>query len=274
MPQKIQNRNDKMNVVGIIPAAGTAKRLGHLPCSKELFPVGLQLKKNDSGVYPKVASHYLLERMRFANITKAFIILRPGKWDIPAYFADGKIVDIPIAYLIMDLPFGVPYTLDHAYSFVKDSTIVFGFPDIIFQPADAFLLLLRKLSESNLEIVLGLFTAKQPNQEDMVDIDKNGFVRQIEIKPSTTNLQYTWLIAVWKTTFTQFMHNYIASDKKIRIKDWADNINKNPKELFLGDVFQAALENGFQIDTVNLSPSRYLHIGTPANLSKAVHMEL
>lgn len=76
-------------VVGLIPAGGQATRLSPLPLSKELYPIGFQSISKDGGMRPKVVCQYLLERMKFAGITKAFIILRSGKWDIPAYLGDG-----------------------------------------------------------------------------------------------------------------------------------------------------------------------------------------
>ena len=77
--------------MGLVPAGGKGKRISPLPCSKELYPVGFHDAHEDLGLRPKVVSHYLLEKMRLANITKTYIILRKGKWDIPAYFGDGKI---------------------------------------------------------------------------------------------------------------------------------------------------------------------------------------
>ena len=152
MDFKLDN-NSQREVIGLIPAAGKASRLPSLPCSKELYPIGYD-SRNFS---PKVVSQYLLESMRIADIKKAYIILRKGKWDIPAYFGDGKMLDMHLGYLIMDLPYGVPYTLDQAYPFVKEAKVALGFPDIIFEPEDVFVRLLEKQKESNANIVLGLF---------------------------------------------------------------------------------------------------------------------
>ena len=96
-------------VLGLIPAAGKAARLSPLPFSKELYPIGFGPVGQGHSLRPKVVCHYLLEKMQFAGITKAYIILRNGKWDIPAYLGDGKMLDMNLAYLIMRLPFGVPY---------------------------------------------------------------------------------------------------------------------------------------------------------------------
>ena len=76
--------------------------------------------------------------MRLADVRKAYIILRKGKWDIPSYLGDGKFLDMRIAYLMMDLPYGPPYTLDQGLPFVKDAFVAFGFPDILFHSDKGF----------------------------------------------------------------------------------------------------------------------------------------
>ena len=76
--------------------------------------------------------------MKLAGVAKAYIVLREGKWDIPAYFRNGAIVDMHISYLVLSLPFGTPFTIDEAYPFVRQSVVAFGFPDMLFRPDDAF----------------------------------------------------------------------------------------------------------------------------------------
>ena len=145
------------NVIGLIPAAGQAKRISPLPCSKELYPVGFWRSRDEKNARPKVACHYLLEKMRSAGITRAYIVLRQGKWDIPAYLQDGAIADMHLAYLMLGLPYGVPYTLDQAYPFVRDEIIAFGFPDILFRPDSAFSRLLSHQDSGQADVTLGLF---------------------------------------------------------------------------------------------------------------------
>jgi glucose-1-phosphate thymidylyltransferase len=161
-------------VVGLIPAGGLATRIAPLPCSKEVYPIGLRQVEGEDGKRPKVVCHYLLEKMRAAGITKAYIVLKEGKWDIPAYFRDGAMADINLAYLLLGLPFGAPYTLDQAYPFVQHSTVAFGFPDIVFQPDDAFAQLLIRQTHSKASAILGLFPAEHPQRVDMVDWKDDG----------------------------------------------------------------------------------------------------
>lgn len=260
------HRELRRELMGLVPAGGEAARIAPLPCSKELYPVGYRSVDNGSSLRPKVACHYLLERMRLAGTRKAYVILRAGKWDIPGYFADGKMLDMNLAYLMMDLPFGVPYTLDQAYPFVSDAMVVFGFPDIIFRPNDAFAHLLARQAASESEIVLGLFPARQPHKMDMVDLDKDGGIRSIVIKPIQTDLHYTWIIAVWTPGFTEFLHQYLLARQLRNIKEQGGIDTGKHSEMFLGHVIQAALEKGIYIDSVIFNEADYLDIGTPEDL--------
>ncbi|MGH7410208.1 MAG: dTDP-glucose pyrophosphorylase, partial [Candidatus Methylomirabilis sp.] len=63
------------DVIGLLPAGGEARRLAPLPCSKELYPLGFRSVDEGRSLRPKVACHYLLEKMRAAGITRAYIVL-------------------------------------------------------------------------------------------------------------------------------------------------------------------------------------------------------
>jgi glucose-1-phosphate thymidylyltransferase len=247
----------------LIPAGGQATRIAPLPCSKELYPVGFSSMNSEQEMRPKVACHYLIEKMRLAGIKKIFIVLREGKWDIPAYFRDGAALDVHLAYLIMNLPFGAPYTLDQAYPFVQDALIALGFPDILFSPEDAFIQLLASQSSSKADVVLGLFPADQPGKVDMVDSDSDGKVCRIVIKPRQTKLRHTWGIAVWTPVFTHFMHEYLAAARKSA---------PHKPELFVGDIVQAAIGDGLRVEAVYVSDEPFLDIGTPEDLIRAVRL--
>lgn len=270
-----QHRNASLNLVGLLPAGGTAQRIQPLPCSKELYPIGFHPVGRKLQLRPKTVSHYLLEKMQLASVTKAYFILRKGKWDIPAYFGDGSEPGVYLAYLIIGSSFGVPYTLDQAYPFIENATVVFGFPDILFEPDDAFVKLLERQSKSGADLVLGLFTAEQPQKMDMVDLDARGRIRRIVIKPERTELLYTWIIAVWNSTFTHFLHGFVASETERREKSRPSSpaADTKPKELFLGDVIQEAIQDGLKIDSVFFPRGSYVDIGTPEDLIKTCHSE-
>ncbi len=256
------------DVVGLIPAGGYATRIEPLPCSKELYPVGFRPVGANKSLRPKVVAHYLLEKMQLAGASKMYIVLRNGKWDIPAYFGDGRLIGCPIAYLMLGVPFGAPYTLDQAWPFVQQARVVFGFPDILFEPHDAFVRLLDHQAATNADIVLGLFPAHDPSTADMVELDSMGRIRSIKIKPAVTDLRYTWITAVWTPVFGHFMHQYLAA---IPVSEFVARGDLPPmrRELFVGDVIQAGLASGLQVETVLFPEYTYLDIGTPKGLEQA-----
>jgi glucose-1-phosphate thymidylyltransferase len=252
----------KQQVIGLLPAGGQAKRISPLPLSKELYPVGFHNSSDQYHLRPKVVSHYLLENMQLAGIDQAYFILRPGKWDIPAYFGDGAMLSISLGYLIVGLPFGVPFTLDQAYPFLQDAVVALGFPDILFQPKDAFVRLLARLETSNADVVLGLFPTDQPQKAGMVDFDDTGKVHLIIEKPQQSDSRYMWGIAVWTPVFTRFLHEFLLPLK-------ADNLSQQP-ELPIGDVIQAAITAGVRVEAEAFAGGSYLDIGTPEDLARAV----
>jgi glucose-1-phosphate thymidylyltransferase len=248
-------------VIGLMPAGGRATRLAPLPCSKELYPIGFHAINGDGSLRPKPVCMYLLEKMRVSGVTRAYIVLRKGKWDIPAYLGDGSMLNMHLAYLMMRSPLGVPYTLDQAYAFLQDSLVAFGFPDIMFGPDDAFAQMLSRRRATGADLVLGLFTASRPQETDMVDIDENGQVRSFLIKPLHTHLRYTWIIAVWTPGFTHFMRQYLTERRETE-----------PRELFMGDIIKAAIDTELKVDTVTFPNHTFLDIGTPENLFHAVRV--
>lgn len=256
-------------MIGLLPAGGQATRISPLPCSKELYPIGFRrFTDGDGNPRPKVVSHYLLEKMRFAGIQKAYFVLRTGKWDIPAYFGDGAglelNLDMDLGYLIMRLPFGVPYTLDQAYPFVRNAIVALGFPDILFHPEDMFKRLLAHLSLSKADVVLGVFPFENAHKGGMVDFDAEGRVHQVIEKPVQSNLNHSWCTAVWTPTFTEFMHQYLITSTH-------EDTFKSP-ELPMGNVIQAAIENGLHVKAEVFEDETYLDIGTPEDLVRAVRI--
>lgn len=244
-------------VVGLIPAAGRSARIAPLPCSKELFPVGFRPVAG-SEMRPKVVCHYLLERLLRAGVAKTYIVLREGKWDIPAYLRDGALVGMNLAYVVTESPHGPPYTLDEAYPFVRESTVAFGFPDIVVYPEEIYVRLLERQAATRADAVLALFQAADASKVDMVEVDERGRVREIRIQPERSALRYTWMSAIWTPAFTDFMHEHLAGLAL-----------PGERELSVGDVIGAATSR-LHVDSVQFPSGSYLDIGTPEGLVQAV----
>ncbi len=245
-----------------------------LPLSKELFPIGFYQQAGENRLHPKPVCLNLLEKMRMADVTEAYVVLRKGKWDIPAYLGDGKSLNMNIGYLIMDLPYGVPFTLDQAFPFIQDTTVVFGFPDTIFQPDDAFLRLLVKQAECNADVVLGLFPAENPHKMDMVALNESGNVSCIQIKPTQTSLKYTWIIAVWNYAFTCYLHKFVNRHRQALSLEKNDRSQRYANEIYISDVVQSALNSGYKIENVVFNDGDYIDIGTPEDMVRATKVHL
>lgn len=256
--------------VGLIPAAGTADRVSPLPCSKEIFPIGSVEIGTRGRQCPKAVAHYLLEQMKLARAKYVYVVLSKNKWDIPAYFKDGAIVEMPVAYLVTGSSYGVPFTVDGAFPFLKDKWVLFGFPDIILKPDDVYIRLLDQMKKTHVDIVLGLFPAVNPQKMDMVVLDDHDAISGIDIKPTRTNLYWTWITAVWNTKFTRYMHDYVACEREhiTRIEN-QDGLERVP-ERFVGDVIRKAIGSGLKIDKVEFPEGRYIDIGTPEDMKAAI----
>ena len=257
-------------VIGVLPAGGRATRVSPLPCSKEILPAGLRVTEDGRGVRPKAVSHYLLEKMSLAGIRKAYIVLREGKWDIPTYYNDGAaLLDMHLAYLMMRLPYGPPFTVDQAYAFVQHAIIAFGFPDVLFEPRDAFVRLLERQAATGADVVLGVCPTQPADTPiDRLDIDSDGHVRRIAVKSRTSDMQFTWVMAVWTPVFTEFMHARLAA-----VLAGAQRPDNLASEMIMGDVIASALEGGLHLDTVQFLHARYLDLGTPEGLARIYSTE-
>jgi glucose-1-phosphate thymidylyltransferase len=272
MPAPDDNMPD---IVALIPSAGRATRIAPLPCSKEIFPLGLAHLEKTGSVRPKVVCHYLLEKMRLAGAKKGFIIVRHGKWDIPGYCGSGSFVDMDLAYLLVESSLGPPYSVDQAYPFVQHARIVFGFPDILFQPDDVFIRLLEKHKMTHADVVLGLFPTRDHQQMDMVQTQDDGRVAAMYLKPERTDLCFAWVCAVWSEKFTGFMHDYLHGVSPGLSAETANVVDAKggvPRigEISVGHVLQAALKQGIHIQSVAFPTGSYIDIGTPEGLNKAL----
>lgn len=250
------------DVVGLVPAAGYGSRLAPIPFSKELFPVGFEIHPQHGEPRPKPVSQYLLEHMQRAGARQVYFILRKGKWDIPNYYGDGSDLSLQLAYLIMQRPYGCPYTLDQAYTFVRQQRVVFGFPDILFEPENAFERLLQRQEETKADVVLGCFRMPYPHKWDMVELQEDGLVNTILSKPAKSNLTYGWAIACWNTRFTEFMHQHLQQVEA--------QLKASGKELSVGEVVQAAIDNGLKVQSVRFDDGNCLDVGTPEDLQQAI----
>ncbi len=244
--------------IGLIPAAGFATRLTNLSCSKEILPITYTDK--DMQVHEFPVCKVLIDAYKYAKIEQICIISREEKKDIKETLGDGKKYDVKLSYIYTQKTQGAAFTLDKAYSHTKNNNVALGFPDIIFKPNNAFPQLLNKHKANNADVVLGLFPAEKPEKMDMIELDSSNSIRRIHIKPKTTSLKWTWILAVWSPSFSEFMHNTLAALT-------AHQPEGQIAEMHVGRIFQLAIDEGLQFDSIFFDTGRLIDIGTADDLS-------
>jgi len=230
--------------VALLPAAGVGSRLPDRQGSKELLRVG---SGHDGG--KPVISH-VLGCLGHAGIRDVIVVLRDGKQDIFEYLTSSEWGHFRFAFEFTPGTSGVPETVALGLGGIQARSVVFGFPDILFEPRDAVVRLTERLENSTADVVLGLFPTGTPSKMDMVATDESGCVTEIEIKPDATTLDLTWILAAWRPSFSA----YLAA---------------NHQGNHLGDVFQLAMADGLQIESEPFVEGRSLDIGTPDDLDRA-----
>lgn len=248
-----------MDLIGLIPAAGRAKRLPMLPCSKEIYPIGTfsRFDGNKLVQYPKPIISYMLERFSVAGVNRTMIITNKEKSDILRFLGDGNKFDMDISYLVQEENNGMPCALNLAYPWTKDAVVLFGMPDTIFFPENGFKLLLDKFFSTQADLTLGLFPTENPSKFGMVDFDaQENFLYTVD-KPDSSDLMFMWGIACWNNSFQNFLKEFI--DK-----------HTFSNELVLGLVIQAAHESGLRVNVLPFTNGKYIDIGTPEDLQDAI----
>jgi glucose-1-phosphate thymidylyltransferase len=259
-------------VIGLVPMAGRATRLAPLPFSKELYPIGYEAAGADREPRPKAVCRYVLAQMRMAGVRKAFLVLRSGKWDIPAYLGDGASLGLDLAYLLMRLPYGVPYTIDQAFAFVRHARIAFGFADIVYQPDDLYVRLLARQAKHKADVVLAIFPAVDPSKVSVVELDQRQRVVRIVEKPRRTDLRQIWAAAVWGPRFTSFLHDHLGMMDPDRMIEDASKGSTLRNDVPLSIVLQAAIGQGLLVEGEIIPDGRYFDIGTPMDLIHAARL--
>jgi glucose-1-phosphate thymidylyltransferase len=247
-------------LVGLIPAAGVARRLSPLPCSKEIFPIGFKdIREEGQWVRrPVPVCYYLFEQLKQGGVEKAFVIINKEKTDILRYIGNGAGVGIAVTFLVQEVQSGMPKALDMAWPWLGDATVMFGMPDTIFSPEHAFSPLLATHKRLKADVTLGLFPTGKPERFGMVAFDKDGLMEYTIDKPAHTDLKFMWGIGCWGPAFSELMHQFLKAP------------NGDSTEIVLGNVFQSALQAGLRVCVHPFVDGEYIDIGTVSELNLTI----
>ncbi|MCA1563789.1 MAG: NTP transferase domain-containing protein [Acidobacteria bacterium] len=249
------------DVVGIVPAAGKATRLGELPFSKALYPVGFRRDASGAVLRPKLACEYLLDGLRTAGVHRTFVVVRAGRWDIPDYLGDGGAFEMQLAYISAPASPSAAHSVNLAYPFIHKSVVAFGFPDVLFRPPTMLRRLIEQQAHTNADVVLALAPAHPADKLDRVTVGADGSVRDVIVKSSDSNLPLKWVVAVWTPTFSRLMREFLLE---------CGGTDSDAQEVFVGEVIRAAIVAGLRVESVLFSDGASIDIGTPEDLSRAV----
>lgn len=166
---------ERVAVVGVVPAAGFATRLGALPCSKEVYPVG-----------GRPVMEYLVERMHRAPCSEIRVVTRPEKGDVAEHARRLG------ATVIEGRPASVSESVLLALRGVGgEDVVLLGFPDSVWEPADGFATLLAELGD-DVDVVLGCFGSRELGRSDVVVVGEDGRVRAAHVKPARPASDTIW----------------------------------------------------------------------------------
>lgn len=248
-------------LVGLLPAAGRALRLGAIPCSKEIMPLGFRLEPpaDDKGWQAVTAIETHLRALQVAGATRVAIVISETKYDVVRYIGDGGRYGLRTAYLFQQQLRGMPHALELATPWIGDATTLFSMPDTLITPYNTMSQLVEYHQHVPADVTLGLFHTATPNKFGMVRLDIMGRVVGFVDKPEKTDLHLMWGLGVWSSTFTRFMSRYLSQQSPER------------PECVLSDVFQSALESGLNVQGLLVDGAQYHDIGTPEDFQAVVY---
>ena len=242
---------------GILPAAGRGTRVAGLRWRKWLYPVGWESATvNGTEVRrPRVVAAYMMDAMIRAGAHRLFVVVGESA-EVMSYFGETR-NGTPIAYLVQDEPRGQSFSIDLARPWLPERhTMLYGQPDTIVEPADAFSHLLATHRAADADLTLGLFPTDRPQQFGMVRLEGD---RPVEIvdKPRETDLRLMWGLGCWSERVTALQPGLLAGATPGR-------------ELVPGEIFVAAISAGLDVRAQVFEDGRYLDVGTPAALNEAL----
>jgi glucose-1-phosphate thymidylyltransferase len=177
-----------------------------------------------------------------------------SKREIIRLLGDGGEQGVKLAYVPREVPRGLADAIIAALDWVGDEYVALALPDTIFEPVDAFRILIERLIQINYHLVLGVFPTSTPQDLGPVDVDCNGRVLKVWDKPREPTPKNTWGIAVWTSFFSRFL------------KVFFDEYHIS-NDLSVGCAFQAAVEKGLKVSAVEFVAGAYADLGTPMGIT-------
>jgi dTDP-glucose pyrophosphorylase len=226
-------------MLGIIPAAGAARRLQPLPFSKELLPVGSRVL--DGSERPRAVSELIVERLICGGATRLCFIIAPRKVDILSYYG-ASVSGVPVSYVVQPEPLGLCDAIFRALPFAeRDEYVAIGLPDTVWFPVDA----LRALPEKELGMLL--FPVAEPQHFDAVVTDEADAVLEVQVKRAMPSTSWIWGALGMPKPILDALHGLWQA--------------RSPRDEYIGSVINEYLRGGGRARGVRAGTS-YVDVGT------------
>lgn len=234
---------------GLIPAAGIGSRIQPLAFSKELLPVGGRYDGKTER--PKAVSEYLVERMVLAGAKKLCFIISPGKSDIVEYYG-GSVGGAQVCYAVQPEPLGLCDSLFRAVPLIHpDEEVLIGLPDTVWFPEDG----LCRLPSGGLSFLC--FPVAHPELFDAVVADKDGTVREIQVKQAAATSHWVWGAFKLTGALLRELHEL-----------W---LTREPRDPYIGTLVNEWLARGGKALAVRAGDS-YVDVGTLNGYREAIQL--
>jgi glucose-1-phosphate thymidylyltransferase len=243
--------------IGLLPAAGRARRLAPLRYPKELLPINYE-RDDAGGMRARAIAEYAIEAIRLAEVMRVLLVVAPWKMDIVSYVGDGRQFGVDVGYLYQQDARGLPPALDLASPWCHGCHTVFALPDTIFQPRDALRTLRALYLDERADLALAVFPTPEPHRLGPVVLNGRQVARVLD-KPTVPPAANTWAAGIWSDQFTALLHDSATST----CKDTA-------AEPVLGAVFERAIREGMRVVGLEFRDGSFVDIGTPDGMLRCL----
>lgn len=174
-------------MIGIIPAAGHAVRMNHLPKMLLPIPTGGTLIET------------LCQRMSVIGARQLVVGTRSTHYEALASACNATVYRAETATMSETVLAAKPYVWEGEHT-------VFGMPDSFFDDAQAFVKLHSALRDGA-DVAVGVFYTRrtQRGKIGMCEL-RSGRVVRVEDKPEITELVWGWGVLAWRYDFWQHIH--------------------------------------------------------------------
>ena len=249
--------------IGVLPAAGRGSRMGTIPCSKEIMPLGFQLQHDQDPPYwrPVTTLEQHIHALRVAGADCVLIIINDAKDDLVRYIGNGERFGLSVAFVLAPSNIkaqGTPGSINLAAPWIGEHTTLLALPDTLITPIDTMAQLAHSHKQNGADLTLGMFRTSTPYKFGMVRFDRQDEIVGFVDKPPYSDLVWMWGIAAWSERFTKFLDAFLAQ------------ASYSAPEIVLSEIFEASLKAGLNIQGIKFERSQYHDTGTPEDFQAVV----